>query len=231
MNMIIRENQDHFVLITQHDHGQISGVLSRYWKEEYFSGMDRYEDVIFAINEHDRSWIGLDDTPFWNDREQTPYSFVDFPLIPKLVFYKLGVEEIEQRNPYAALLCSLHYSSFFQDRKEKASLDYLDDEWLRQKSLIRQLNLNENDIQGQMKFHFQLLQFCDNLSLYLCLNEPGVAKRNEHLWFRQGFPKSEQFGFTNGKQIKASWLDDKHVSVSPFPFKHQFQVMLKIKKY
>nr|WP_253735858.1 DUF3891 family protein [Paenibacillus sp. FJAT-26967] len=30
--------------------------------------------------------------------------------------------------------------------------------------------------------HFKLLKLCDELSLYVCLNEPGVSKDEEHPW-------------------------------------------------
>jgi hypothetical protein len=65
--MIVRETEREFVMITQHDHAHLSGVLASHFTKEFFREDSYYQELILAIYEHDRSWIRLDDTPIWND--------------------------------------------------------------------------------------------------------------------------------------------------------------------
>src|SRR5690606_13416907 len=106
---------------TQHDHAYLSGVISRWFPESMF-GHDRIQEVVLAIEQHDRGWIRLDETPIWNDRHGVPFSFMDYPLPPKLLSYRQGIDEVEEMNMYAGLLCSLHYSSF--NHIKNSSLKY-----------------------------------------------------------------------------------------------------------
>ncbi len=182
-----------------------------------------------AVFEHDRGWIDLDDTPFWNDRSGAPYSFIDFPLVPKIAFYRKGIDEVERMNRYAALLCSLHYASFFERETHPAGVNYLREERERQRRLKRELRIDSQEAEDALQFHFELLQFCDRLSLYICLNEPGVKKADEFAWYREGFPHSERFPFAANRKIVAYWLDEQRVSLSAFPFEQPFLASVMIK--
>ncbi|MFC4766276.1 DUF3891 family protein [Effusibacillus consociatus] len=226
--MIVHERDHDFIMIRQHDHAQVSGEAAKHWKTEFFPGFERHEDVILGIYQHDRAWIELDDTPLWNDRNHVPYSFVDFPSSLKLTFYRKGIDEVEVINPYAGLLCSLHYASFFENDTHPAGQEFLRSERKRQQGLVQRLHLHGATM-DELQFHFRLLQFCDNLSLYLCLNEPGVSKSDEFPWYRNGFSGSDQFSFTKNRVIMAHWIDKERVSLSPSPFEKEVQVSLMTK--
>lgn len=108
--MIVREKEDNFILISQHDHAQISGDITKNLNKNLF-GSYYFNDVIVAAYQHDRGWIDLDQTPKWNGN--APFSFLDYPLIPKLKAYHQGLNEVEMMDKYASLICSLHYCTFF----------------------------------------------------------------------------------------------------------------------
>lgn len=124
----------------------------------HFLGEEWKEDVLYSIKEHDRAWIDLDHTPLWNDELQRPYSFIDYPSLIKLTYYRQGIDKVGRQSPYAGLLCSLHFASFYEAQKN-------------------------------VQFHFKLLQQCDHLSIYLCMQEPGINKAQEISWYRNGFPQ------------------------------------------
>ncbi|WP_341357384.1 DUF3891 family protein [Rossellomorea sp. y25] len=223
--MIIREIKDSFIMIRQHDHAFLSGELIKHFKPSLLKSDAFFDDALYAAYQHDRSWIGLDETPIWNDRESIPFTFSDYPLLPKLAFYKIGVDEIERVNTYASLLCSLHFCSFFSQSQNKDCLVFLTGE------ARRQMNLRESfpDLDEELlQQHFHLLQFSDNLSLYLCLNEPGVAKEDEHPWFKNGFQNTEMFHPEN-QPLMARWLNEKEVTLEPYPFEKEFHVSLQYK--
>jgi hypothetical protein len=223
--MIIRETGQTFICIAQHDHAYISGQLSEYWKEGFFRESARKEDVLLAIYQHDRGWINLDNTPAWDELSCKPYSFVGYPQEQKLAHYIQGIDEVEAENPYAAILCSMHYASFISKHSLPESV-FLEHEEARQIRLKKQVRIDSAEKQILLAYHFHLLQLFDDLSLYICIHEPGVAKENEHPFFRSGFKNTDYFAFTAGHKIKASWKNNQNITVSPFPLTKEVEVLV-----
>jgi hypothetical protein len=225
-SMIVYEREHNFVMITQHDHAELSSQIAKHWKKDYFMGEELKEHVVYGIREHDRAWIDLDDTPIWNDKNQVPFSFMDFPAKPKLYFYKKGIDEVETKDDYAALLCSLHYESFFRGANHHEDIvRFSNGEKERQYSIKKRLNIHRPEV---LKFHFDLLQFCDDLSLYVCLQEPGTKKEDEISWFKGGF--QQLFPFTHHKKIMAHWIDKQSISLNPFPLEEKVELTIRIKE-
>ncbi len=219
--MVIREENEKLIITLQHDHAQLSGKIAERF-DRFFVGEPLFNDVLFAIHQHDRSWILPDSHPKWNPQAGRPHDFIDYPQEEKLMYYRLGLNETEQLNPYAGLLCSMHYTSFIDsDTKDPENSEFLSDEHLRQKRLRSELGISDK---GLLQYHFQLLQLCDNLSLYLCLNKPGAAKSEEHPFFKKGFKNSSRFNPEGEKNLIAYWRNEKEVHLVPFPFKESFTV-------
>lgn len=230
--MICREHDAAIVMVKQHDHGILSGELAAMFKEEHVPEDGRREEVLWAVTHHDRGWIDLDETPFWNDADQAPYSFIDFPLVPKLTFYKRGLDEIEARTPYGALLCSLHFERLINiSGLDSAELIlYQTHEEERRARIHRELEVSKPIGEGELYYDARLLQFCDDLSLYMGLNEPGSPKSEEHPWWKEGFSGSEDFSFTSGRTITAEWKDKSTLVLDPFPFKKTLQVTFMLRR-
>lgn len=207
--MIVRERQDSFVLIRQHDHGRISGECARHWAAE----IEPYSPTLCAIAEHDVGWQDLDDEVRFNPKTKAPYSFIDYPLEPKLRAYKHGLDRIEAEEPYAAYLCSMHYSSFVRDSREPAAVEFRKAETGRRRRIEGTLPQNwlENG-----EYNFRLLQLCDDLSLFLCLNEPG---ENTFPWYRDGFRFQEE-------RLVPVWRGQRTLSLIPNPFSEPFELTI-----
>lgn len=227
--MIVYEQPESFVMIRQHDHAHLSGQVAEQWHKER-SGSEWWSDAMYAIYQHDISWIGLDAVPFWNDKKQQPYTFGDFPLIPKLAFYKLGLDETEKNNAYAALLCSMHYTSFFQETTQTDEKKFLSEEHERQERIKHRCGVCFEEQQAALEYYFHLLQFCDDVSLYVCLNKPGSTKEEEHPWFRQGFRSSKYLLDQPSQNIIARWKDEEQITFTPFPFQQEFSAQLHVKE-
>jgi hypothetical protein len=222
--MIIHERQHEFVMVAQHDHAKVSRDAAQCWRDEYFLGIDKKDSVVLAVREHDRCWIEPDEEPLWNEQTKQPYSFMDYPASPKLAFYTKGIDEIVQMDPYAGLLCSLHYASFLKDATSTIGKNFWNDENQRQKELLQELGIEKDEL---LTFHLKLLKFCDNLSLYICLNDPGTPKSQEHYFYRNGLP--QKFSFINNQPIHAKWIDQETVSLSVSPFMNKLHVRLPYK--
>ena len=225
--MIIREREDSFIMITQHEHARISGEIAQQWKDEYFKGEERKEEVVLGIYEHDCGWIEPDSAPLWNNDQQKPYTFMDYPLEAKVAFYKKGIDEVEKRSKYAGLLCSAHYASFLQYEEDPIGKNSWRTKATRRLRLLKQCGILGNMAKEKLFLHhLSILKWCDNLSLYICLNEPGAKKENEYSFFRNGI--SPTFSFTNDKPIQVHWADLETLSLSMSPLEKEVQVQLRI---
>jgi hypothetical protein len=208
--MIVRETGVRFRLVRQHDHGLASGELAAHWAGE----IEPREAVLYAIANHDLAWEELDGEVLWNPETGKPYSFTSYPLRPKLEAYRRGLDRIQEREPYAACLCSMHYRGLEGDRKTPPSPAFQRAEEERQESIKR--GLSEREL-GELERNFRLLRLCDELSLFVCLNEPG-----EH-----ALPfGSEVFEFA-GKRMRPVWHGspkEPALSLDPNPFTGPFDL-------
>lgn len=205
--MIVRERPHSYVLIKQHDHGLISGEFARHWVEK----PRPLEATLYAIANHDVGWQDLDALVRWNEESGKPYSFASYPTRPKLRAYKVGLDLLEARSPYAACLCSMHYASLVGDSEDEAR--FRESEAGRQRK-IKELMTKEES--GNLGHNFRLLQLCDDLSLFVCLNEPG---RNDHPWYRNGF----EF---EGSNFAPVWENRFTLRFDPNPFSKPFDLVV-----
>lgn len=227
--MVIREQAEHFIMIEQHEHARLSGEIAKNLKSEYFIHEKDRQDVIYAITQHDRGWIRLDADPIWNEVTKAPYYFVNYPYAVKLKMYQVGIQEVESINPYAGYLVSYHFSSFpdIKNGTDPFSISFNQEEKQRQDQLKKQLGSIDETV---IKQHYHLLQLCDDLSLYVCMNEPGVSKEKEHPWFQNGVGSTAVL-FQEGKEsIQALWKDECTVEVQPAPFCDSFETELSYRR-
>lgn len=222
--MIVYEKQNAFVMITQHDHAHVSGKLASEFKNDFFIDKAQQDEFIYAAYQHDRGWIDLDSAPFWNDAEHKPYSFRDFPLKPRFVFYKKGIDEIQEVSHYSALLCSLLYTTLFERIKQKDVQEYLNMEYVRQKTLKKLLNMDDEHSLPLQK-HLRALLICDELSLFLCMQQPGTPT-DQYEWFSQGLNYS--IDPTNKSQVR--WRTKDTIELTYFPFHSDVEILLPYKE-
>ncbi|WP_010529185.1 DUF3891 family protein [Lentibacillus jeotgali] len=224
--MIVRERQNQYVMIEQDHHARISGQLAANLKDSFFIEETWKQSVLYAIENHDYAWKMMDKQPFWNDQKQEPYMFTDIPNSAKTVFYKHGVDEVEKYDLYAALLCSEHYARFLIDDPKEESQLFVQNERKRQQQIIGSLENYDNEI---FDVHYGLLQFLDSLSLYICLNEPGTSKENEHPLFKEGIPVPQMLTFFHTNKVGIYWKDDETVEMDVFPFGSPIDITIRQK--
>jgi len=180
--------------------------------------IEPFAKTLYAISHHDIGWEELDRNPLWNEQKQAPYSFDDYPLFPKLEAYTEGISKIEAHDAYAGFLVSKHFSSFFKDTTDPAGRQFLEQEWNRQNQLREHFSeLEENNISR----NFRLLQFCDDLSLAICLNEPG---KNEHPWYKEGIRYQ-------GETVRWIWEDEETLRLEPNWFVRSFTIEIPYEIY
>lgn len=236
--MIVRERPNHFVLIEQHDHARLSGWLAVCWGNTEIPRLaEPVQGLTIAAGMHDLGWLEIDRNPGWNDEAGRPYSFRDEPLGRKLSAYRKGLDAVERLDPYAGLLCSLHYSSFFPENGDPQPLGisrpFVEAEQARQERLRETLRENGREQEvAREQLDLQLLKLWDELSLYVALNEPGVGKQKEHPWYREGFRptwlSTVAVADESAKvRFQARWLDERRVALVPFPLRASLPYILR----
>lgn len=215
--MIIKEERDTIIFIEQDEHALISGRMINKWQSSLFLGEEWRSSVEYAVTRHDRSWIPLDRKFLFLKNQSIPADFTEYPLENKIKAYKRGIEQLVSEDLYAGYLLSCHYASFFKGKNDVEGKTFTMEEEQRQEKLLKEgFSLNKELTADMRHFHFNLLQFCDNLSLYLCMNPWGIDKDNELAWFKEGFP--QQLSTLNGQQLYSTWESKTTVKLNPFPF-------------
>lgn len=223
--MIIQEGKGSWKIIKQHDHAYVSWQVAVNWKEEYLPYPSARDQVFLAVRQHDRAWIPLDEEALWDINQEKPYDFIKYPVNKKLPAYQRGIDELEKMSWYAALLSSGHYTSFFSNDHydSPAIADFLKQEKIRKEKIH---NYPVTGIaEEQVREHLNFLQFCDDLSLYICLNPPGISKEKEFPWFKNGFRQSFPFA---PKGMRARWLSKTAIKLTPFPFRRETEIKLPV---
>lgn len=205
--MIVRERPDSYVLVEQHEHARVSGEFARHWAAE----LRPYDDTVYAVTNHDVGWRSLDAEVRFDPGSGRPYAFTDYPLEPKLRAYVDGLDLVEAHSPYAACLCSMHYASIVRNERAPVAEEFVASELARQERAREGMSLEEL---GNLPYNFRLLQLCDSLSLFVCLNEPG---RNEHPYYRDGLRFM-------GETLWPVWEGSHTLTFKPNPFSEPFDI-------
>jgi hypothetical protein len=230
--MIVRQEGSDFVLIQQHEHARLAGWLAASWGNDRMSPLAKPRHaLVLATTLHDIGWQALDDNPIWDEDTAGPYTFVNETVQRKLPQYRAGIDLIEAEDPYAGLLCSRHYTSFFLPDVAAKSGDetrlFVAAESGRQKRLRETLQAHGRDSElSREDFDLALLKLWDHISLYVCLNRPATPRGEEHPWYRDGFqpiyPDYASFLLQNPEEkmrFIACWENKKEVSLRPFPLR------------
>src|SRR5699024_1425614 len=220
--MIVREDDQHVICIEQDHHAHIAAQMIEKWKSHFLNKDSFAESVLYAIEQHDVGWHYFDKEPLWNDETKQPYTFIDLPLLIKTVLYTYGVTIVEKRNPYAAALCSAHYTKFLEKYEMKEVQQYITKESLRREKIIQAYPEVCKDTFAK---HLALLQLADNMSLYICLHEAG-ENLLKHRYFKNGIYIPEIIDKNDDKFISAHWTDDHTLQLGNIEHVESFSICL-----
>jgi hypothetical protein len=209
--VIVREKPDSYVLIKQHDHALAAGELAKHWARR----PRPLESTLYAVAHHDVAWQGPDARVRWSEETGRPYSFADYPPEPKVRAYAEGLDWLEERDPYAACLCSMHYETLVRRfGSSEAEERFADAESRRQEKL--RAGMSEEELEN-LEYNLRLLRLCDGLSLFVCLNEPGGDD------YPPPYPEGFEF---YGERFQPIWEDRGTLRLDPNPFSRAFDLSI-----
>jgi hypothetical protein len=207
--VIVRDRDGFFVLVKQHDHALISAEFARHWVRR----PRPLESTLYAVAYHDVAWQGPDSSVRWNEEAGRPYSFTDYPPDEKVRAYAGGLDWLEERDAYAACLCSMHYETLMRRFGDsEAEKRFAEAEKRRQEKLRAVMSAEELE---NLDRNLSFLRLCDGISLYVCLNEPGG----------DGYPPPYPEGFAfDGESYEPVWEDRRTLRLEPHPFSAPFEL-------
>src|SRR5512134_1557969 len=118
--MVIRDLKDGGSLVsTQEDHAELAAQFAAHWGNDQFAKLRPYETVVFAATYHDSGYREWEGRPPMNVEKGRPYAFREripsFEAV-ELQAYKMNIDWVAARDPYAGLLVSMHRTGLWQNR-------------------------------------------------------------------------------------------------------------------
>jgi hypothetical protein len=114
--MVLRQTEHAVIAIGQPSHAWISGQLARAWGAERFGGLEPWEEVCLAAEQHDLGMAIWDLSPTRNPETGLPQSFIEMPLRTHLELWRAAPRRLLEQSRYAALLVSMHGLRLYERR-------------------------------------------------------------------------------------------------------------------
>ena len=171
--------------VTMYDHGHFSGQIARLFGNKDFEAPEPFEEVVYAISNHDAGWAAFDRDPATDPQSGVPYSVFATPA-PLILPTSSASPDFNQRHSaYAGLLSSMHTWGIYNGRygfSNAGRLSRISDadkpaveamlarEIERQKKLKAELSNSLETArwieEGRLFQNYKLLQFCDLMAIY-----------------------------------------------------------------
>lgn len=230
--MIRIETLAGYALVAHQEHARLAGRFAQHWGNTTFPApapADVMPRVIAAVARHDDAWAARDAAPFLT-REGRPSAFTrelvgtysafeEIDLADYLAVRGAATEAVARDDPYAAILVSMHTVNLLTEQADLTTIkpadrglhaDFIAAQLRRQAELAASLPpaLAAHATPAQLKRAFEFLQFCDNLSLLVCV--------------RYGQPRSVRHTHLDSagtlRTITCTPLDDDAYRLDPWPF-------------
>ncbi len=229
--MLRLETETGWWLVTHVDHAHLAGAFAEKWGNDLFLAPEPREQVLRGVTVHDDGWAARDQQPQIT-RQGKPsafsvelvgkYSaFEEIDLADYLAVRDRAVRMVAERDPYAALLVSMHTYNLLTARADRTTiqpeqLPLLDAFLARQAQFQEELRARlaadkhltpEETSSSRIDNHFRLLQACDNLSLLSCVDYPKPGNLLHALPQREG----------GESRIAVERLGERHFRLDPYP--------------
>jgi hypothetical protein len=231
--MLRLESEDGWWLITHPDHAHLAAVFASHWGNQRFAAPEPRESVLHGIHVHDDGWATRDSRPsitrqgkpsaFSHELVGKYSAFEEIDLADYLAVRENAVEQVEQRDPYAALLVSMHTYNLLTERADRSTIApdqlplldaFLDRQLVRQRRLRTAIraapafSTAESSDEAILN-NFRLLQATDNLSLLGCVAFMHPATLLHPMPTHDG----------NARPVDVLPLGPRHFRLAPYPFR------------
>jgi hypothetical protein len=167
--MIVREERDSFLLITQPDHARLArDIVAAIRSEPALEGSTR-ETVLLATLEHDNGWIEVDAEPTIDPATARPCDFINGPAHVKHELWPRGIRRAARLNPRAGALIAQHALTVYSYRAtEPEWQSFFRPITALRDDLLRQLAADEGAAREAFDREYRCVRLGDSFSLQFC---------------------------------------------------------------
>lgn len=194
--MIVNYTEAGWLIITQRSHGLLAAQICAQWDKR--KQPNRWVETLIATAEHDDAHHEMEQE---NLLEETggPKNFKAIPF--EAAYCEKLLNLALSKGRYIGLLISRHIQFLYaQDPKATA---YCTDLKKREKQWLKEAHATKEEIAKS----YELLEFCDALSLLIC--QQAVQPEHRAIEISKG---------PDGKSYQLRAADSKRLIVSPWPF-------------
>jgi hypothetical protein len=106
--MIVRQESDMLVIITQPDHAALAGDIVAAWQADGFADHPLRERLVLATSAHDNGWREPDAAPSVDPASGLPHDFISAPEAVRQRVWPRAVARLAPIDTYAAALVAHH---------------------------------------------------------------------------------------------------------------------------
>lgn len=110
--MIRKETDNGWILFNQHDHAKLAAEIMEFWGNGDFTTFSPFDEVLFAIEQHDNGWKEWDSHPQVNQGNNYPMNFMEMELDDQHDIWRKCFSNHADEHPYASALIALHFRKF-----------------------------------------------------------------------------------------------------------------------
>jgi uncharacterized protein DUF3891 len=167
--MIVRNEGDTFLLITQPNHAGLSeqiGVAIR--SEPALDTVDR-DAILLAMREHDNGWAEVDAEPNIEPATSRPQDFMSGSVLVRNELWLRGITRAAKMDPRAGALVAEHALSVHGYRRGAAEWQsFFDSITAIRDDLLRGLGMLTGAARDAFQQEYRCVQLADALSLQFC---------------------------------------------------------------
>ena len=211
--MIVNIQSDHLEVITHYAHGLQSGQIAMNLKKEFRPPF--WLESLTAIVEHDDEQINFEKNNNLTDLGlPSDYKLVKSTNKEVLERCKRIMVKSRHRSGWVALLVSMHLEVIYADaiKSDPEFKTYFNELAELRKELRKVYSVNAKDCEK----YYEVLRFCDRLSLILSQNEIPAAGR-----------KLEINKSINGDRYFI-FKEEDFIKIDPWPFRGSFEITTEV---
>ena len=171
--MIVRDEGETFLLITQPDHARLAEqIVGRMRTEPALESADR-DVILLATREHDNGWIEVDADPTIEPGTGRPRDFMIGPAAVKHDLWLRGIARAAKMNLRAGALVAEHALTVYGYRRGTAAWQsFFESVTALRDDLLQQLGIVGRPSRDAFEQQYRCVQLADALSLQFCQGSP-----------------------------------------------------------
>jgi len=172
--MIVTKSKEGFHIINHAAHGLLAGKIATHIKHNLMP--KQWFETIIAITEHDDRQLNFDEKNYLSDigipLDFTEESSTNIQVLKRM---QRVINSVKSKSSWTRLLVSYHLQFLYGKLRSQSKKV---DSFLLEERKMRSKILSDYKIDNKKgKAYYEILRFCDRLSLILCKNEVPTRGR------------------------------------------------------